>query len=566
MPPPLSDQSQNFLLIQNPSQLAAWLGVSDKALRFILYKLDASKKYTSFDIRKRNGDSRRIDAPSAGLKYLQSTISKALVEVAPPRAIAKGYVKGLSIFDHAKIHRSRKWVVLADVDGFFPAINFGRVRGMFKSRPFSFCDEVATCLAQICCKDNELPQGSPASPSISNIICRRFDRELLELARAAKCSVSRYADDVCFSTNMKHISPSLAAFVPSFGYVPAAKLLAVFSRNGFKLKESKFRVAGSRDQKLVTGLVVNKGVSIPRRWKRQLRSALHVATRYGVAKSQDITQSWAPSFYRNGSSDFEQAIRGKIRYVHWVDRVAGRKVTYALHRNYPEVRGYIPRLKPAFPVRIMSEGESDLLHMEAALRSFNSGGKYLDLSPRFLNVLGGGGDVELWKTLQRIAKVDVEELTIGVFDCDNVPFLTKYVLGPGAYVKLGPMVYAICLEPPISAIPIPFCIEMLYVRSDATRKDSAGRRLFFRDEFDEATGLSLDGIYKREYPKSAALVLSEKVEVVGAAGASVLLGKVAFANDVHAATPPFENINFHGFVPTFDLIQSVVDDVVRYRI
>ena len=333
MPPTFSQISSDFLSVKSRSDLAGWLGVSERALRYILYKLPDERKYSTFEIKKRNGNARVIDAPSPALKFLQSKLAETLSEIAPPRQLAKGYVRERSIFDHAKVHRSKRWLVLADIKDFFPSINFGRV-GVFRAAPFSFGHEVAVCLAQLCTKGGQLPQGAPTSPVISNIVCRRLDRELLELSKRSRCSVSRYADDVCFSTNTRDISARVADFVGEAGWVPGLELKSVFQRNGFQINPNKFMVRCGRERKLVTGLSVNSGVSIPRSWRRQLRSALHVIRKYGEVPGDSIVLSWRPAFQRGSAVNIGQVIRGKVRYAHWIDRLAGRGSVEALHRNY----------------------------------------------------------------------------------------------------------------------------------------------------------------------------------------------------------------------------------------
>ena len=91
-----------------------------------------------------------------------------------------------------------------DLKDFFHSINFGRVRGMFMSYPFEFGDNAATIMAQLSCLDEMvgiLPQGGPLSPYIANMMCRRLDKRLAEVARSHRCHFTRYADDITFSTN-----------------------------------------------------------------------------------------------------------------------------------------------------------------------------------------------------------------------------------------------------------------------------------------------------------------------------------------------------------------------------
>ncbi len=50
------------------------------------------------------------------------------------------------------------------------------------AEPYKLNREVATVLAQICCFNNQLPQGAPTSPIVSNMICSRMDTQLQHLA------------------------------------------------------------------------------------------------------------------------------------------------------------------------------------------------------------------------------------------------------------------------------------------------------------------------------------------------------------------------------------------------
>ena len=77
---------------------------------------------------------------------------------------------------------------------FFPTFTFKRVKGIF--RQIGYLDGIATLLTLLCTEaprevveydgtkyfvavgDRCLPQGSPASPGLTNIACMRLDRRL----------------------------------------------------------------------------------------------------------------------------------------------------------------------------------------------------------------------------------------------------------------------------------------------------------------------------------------------------------------------------------------------------
>ena len=163
---------------QTRKDLAGILGVKTKTISFPLYKLPESEKYRSFEIPKRNGGKRVINAPKPRLKMLQrrlaDTLYRCITEIYgnPPRnLLSHGFLRSRSIFTNASVHKNRRYVLNLDLEDFFPSLNFGRVRGFFlKDKRFELNEKVATVIAQIACHKNELPQGSPCSPIISNLL------------------------------------------------------------------------------------------------------------------------------------------------------------------------------------------------------------------------------------------------------------------------------------------------------------------------------------------------------------------------------------------------------------
>ena len=560
-----SVRSLEFKSIASRSDLAKWIGIEERTLLYILYKLPESQKYKDFTISKRNGGSRLISAPLKALKFAQKQIASVLYDIQPPRRLAKGYIPGRGIYDHASQHKRRSTVVAADISEFFPSIHFGRVRGMFLAPPFSLNKDVATMVAQLCCKSGQLPQGSPSSPGISNIICRGIDSDLLEFARRHRMSVTRYADDVCFSTNNPKPLFGLFENQPLLGPSPSIELSTIFQKNGFRLNLKKFKVSKSNSRQMVTGLIVNDGVSIPRAWRRQLRALLHLRSKLDEVSATAAINTWSsPPASRQGLSvSVDSLIRGKASFASYIDRRSGTNHVASLHRGYPKLRGMLPRIAPTFPVRIMAEGQTDLIHLEAALDHFSDRLDLSDINLRLHNYQGDGGDNEMLHTLRRIANVDVEELTIGIFDYDNPKLLKDLSLNEGGHVRLGRMVFAACLARP-TGFTGQYCIESLYRRGDASRQTAEGRRLFFSDEFG-TDGVLIGGTLRREFPKKSAVVLSERVFDPTSPDVSLTLSKTDFASMVNAKAAPFANMDFSGFYPTLVQLRRMVDEAIRFQ-
>lgn len=292
-------------------ELAHLLGVKPSSLTFLLYKLKPSTQYSSFDIPKKNGGSRTIHAPSKKLKKLQSSLSnylqdcideinsakpafsnkKKFIKIDKDRVLdgktknfteykfistlSHGFVRERSIITNALMHLNKRNVLNIDLKDFFESFNFGRVRGFFISnRNFCLDPDIATVIAQIACYDNKLPQGSPCSPVITNLISHILDIQLAALAKANSCVYSRYADDITFSTR-ERVFPSDIMSIEAGEYIVGRKLRGIIKRAGFSLNEKKTRIQYKDSRQDVTGLVVNKKPNVKSEYWRTVKSQCH---------------------------------------------------------------------------------------------------------------------------------------------------------------------------------------------------------------------------------------------------------------------------------------------------
>jgi len=143
--------------------------------------------------------------------------------------------------------------------------------------PYKLPPEVATVIAQICCHENELPQGAPTSPIISNMICAKMDSQLQRLAKELDCFYTRYADDMTFSTRRSFFPRELSSREYDGDKkiaIVGPRLKKVISENGFEINQEKVRLHTKSDRQEVTGLVVNEFTNVRRTYVRQIRSML----------------------------------------------------------------------------------------------------------------------------------------------------------------------------------------------------------------------------------------------------------------------------------------------------
>ena len=254
----------SFLSLNLRRDVAELLGVSTAQLNHQLYRIPASTKYQRFEIPKTNGGTRTILSPNPRLKHLQRRLSQVLYAVYKLKASVHGFALGRNVATNAKQHVHARYVLNLDLKDFFPSINFGRVRGLFMAGPYNLGTEAATVLAQLCCHENQLPQGAPTSPIVSNMICSRLDFELQRHAGKHHCRYTRYADDITFSKLRHKLSEELCRTEPSGEVVPGKEL----RRTRFTLSSPGTSATSTSSRTDVESSSRTRIGSIRRKWAR----------------------------------------------------------------------------------------------------------------------------------------------------------------------------------------------------------------------------------------------------------------------------------------------------------
>lgn len=309
---------EQFLRLRTPQDVASLLEIEWELLIYHLYIVPRHKRYTVFEIPKRSGGIRRISAPATALKIIQQKLNQVLQHVYQPKPSVHSFVSGRCIVTNAEPHSKSKHILNIDLKDFFPSINFGRVRGMFMGIPYKLDPAVATVLAQICCFNNELPQGAPTSPIISNMICAKMDSQLQALAQQYRCFYTRYADDITFSTYLRDFPSALAGTSSSGEVEVAGELDSIVKGNGFEINTSKVRLRSANRRQEVTGLTTNKFPNIQRKFVRQIRAMLHAWEKFGLEGAQEEFFKHYDKKHRSPLKQppsFQQVVKGKIEFV-----------------------------------------------------------------------------------------------------------------------------------------------------------------------------------------------------------------------------------------------------------
>jgi RNA-directed DNA polymerase len=374
---------------QTLEHLAHLLGFTPTGLSFVLYKIPETSKYLSFEIPKRGGGKRMIKAPEPRLALLQKRLANLLYDCldelkkgSPPvrRSLAHGFERNRSIITNAALHKRRRYVLNLDLQDFFPSINFGRVRGFFvKDKHFALQPKVATIVAQIVCHENELPQGSPCSPVVSNLIGHLLDSRLARFAKLHKCTYSRYADDITFSTSRRDFPPELAFRVPGTDaqWQLGPELRAKIERAGFKINDKKTRMQFRDSRQVTTGLMVNEKVNIRQEYWRDARQMCRALFTTGVYHRM-VSATLAGGLMGDPpiKKDITSLgpIEGILAHIHQVKEHADLRdakekkdrptAARRLYRRFLFYKNFIALERPV----IVPEGKTDSIYLRRAIR------------------------------------------------------------------------------------------------------------------------------------------------------------------------------------------------------
>ena len=403
------------------------LGYKTRNLTSIIYGIKDNQKYTSFQINKKNGGKREINAPVPKLKLLQRRLADLLQdcideinkEKKQKKVLSHGFRRNFWIFTNAEVHTKRRFVLNVDLTDFFSAINFGRVQGFFiKNHNFELNSKIATTIAQIACHEGKLPQGSPCSPVLSNLIGHQLDIRLAQLARKYKVTYSRYADDLTFSTNQKDFPIAIGkkASIPHSWEV-GEELNRLINRAGFAVNPRKVRLQYRNSRQEVTGLVVNKKTGIPFKYWRNARAMTHSLLNTGKFYiSKKVVNPNGEVTYEQTEGSLNQ-LNGILSYIDSIDVAQKKKDKHLKYRccnsresNYSKYLFYKNFLALEKPT-IICEGKTDNIYLRCAIKSLwstypklvnkDKNNKklqirlfhYTDLTNRLLHLAGGAGDL-----------------------------------------------------------------------------------------------------------------------------------------------------------------------------
>lgn len=276
--------NQRLPPVVSEDALAAMIGINSGIIWSFLNR--PQKHYRCFRIEKGRGH-REIFAPRVGLKIIQKWIGHHLANAYEAPDHVFGFVPGRSHIDAASAHAGAQWAYSCDIENFFDSTPTERVHKALIE--IGYDNPSATLISKLCTLGGHLPQGSPASPILSNLCFREVDSQLASLALTHKCVVSRYADDIVFSGS---------------GQYPDgidAELHRTFEETPWQLAPAKELRQPLKGRIKIHGLLIKEdGVRLPKGYRNRLRAYQHIVKT------------------RGGNAAHYASLKGHLRYADFV--------------------------------------------------------------------------------------------------------------------------------------------------------------------------------------------------------------------------------------------------------
>lgn len=285
--------------------------VLDQGMEAHYSKLTVSPKTQLISRKARLPKKRTVFAPSDNLKFIQRAIARIISDRFNPHPVAHAYTNGRSIFTNAIQHVRAHSILKIDLVDFFRSIGRTSVFNALMPILGDFSTSEIELITHLSCYQGFLPQGAPASPILSNLVCYALDMQLDRLAKEHGCRVTRFSDDITFSTMARHFPRSLAHVSrcqSEYKVALASPIHGLLRRHGFLSNPSKLKFH-SRPQSLkITGLIVGERIRVPKEFLRNLRAGLHQWEHLGL-------DACARTYSSGCVITFANSLRGSIEFI-----------------------------------------------------------------------------------------------------------------------------------------------------------------------------------------------------------------------------------------------------------
>ncbi len=217
-----------------------------------------------------------------------------------------GGIKKRSIFTNALPHIGKEIVANLDIAGFFPNVNEMLVHNLFLRAGCT--DITAEMLMRLTTLNNGLPQGSPTSTILGNLVLEPLDSRFMEISRKYGFSYTRFIDDLTISGSV-----NLMSFKGEFFHL--------IRSHGFDIAQDKVNFWTRNQQQLVTKLIVNDKLRPSHEFIREVKRMIRASWPENsgpllVALENNMTTI----------KQFKAMLNGKISFIQSADNKIGQQL------------------------------------------------------------------------------------------------------------------------------------------------------------------------------------------------------------------------------------------------
>jgi len=243
------------------------------------------------------GKVRPIAKPLGAFFQVSKRLQALLARISLPPYLHGG-VKGHSPKTNALVHVGKAAVLKFDLQDFFPRIRPSQVYKMFLER-LGCSRVVARVLTRLVTLDGGLPQGSPTSTTVANLIIVPLTERLNGLATSHGSNYSQFVDDGAISgpCYIERLRPLIEKIIRQEGFRASPK-------------PHKRLTLYSHQEQIVTGVAVNQRIRAPREKVREVAGLLDAAKDQILIGERLTTQEM-------------HSLVGKIQYVENLDSTVG---------------------------------------------------------------------------------------------------------------------------------------------------------------------------------------------------------------------------------------------------
>ena len=288
-----------------------------------LFKADRSSLYHTFYIPKRTHGYRRIDEPlpplMEALRQLKAIFEEKFNVLYHTSAFA--YIKNRSTIDAVKKHQRNKsrWFLKTDFSDFFGSTTedflWKMVIRVFPFSEVARTERGANALKKalsLCFLNGGLPQGTPISPTLTNLMMIPIDHRLTNDLVKEGYVYSRYADDILISHRESFDYNKVCAYI--------SEVLGKFEAP-FAIKDEKTRYGSSAGRNWNLGVMLNKDnqITIGRKNKEYLKAA---CTSYVRDKKDNIAWDLHDVAVLNGKISYFKMVEKEYieKFIGWFNQ------------------------------------------------------------------------------------------------------------------------------------------------------------------------------------------------------------------------------------------------------